>query len=450
MIEVIFFSIAGSGHVDSIDALLSKWQESSVIPAEYKPHIKYTLDIVEEGEQYPAATYYATYFNDSGQRFASVAEILHYAKQVEDFFGRQKIQGDIIKVFNEGATLKECISKINEITEGTNTTNTDEFQQPVMYSDTLVNPYDGIKFFIDPVDNLTGGIARGQVATIAAFTAHGKSTAWLSILYANAKRGRKCVYFSLELPLYIVWLELQTRYYYEEKHMQVTTTDLIQQKLNKEQTELVKSYEADFKRDIAANIYVCDSSELPADGVPTRATWLQLYRKWDSFLGGLDLVVHDHVGQYNLLYKDMGNHIIKQLQDVTVRFRSIKDNKACVTGFAVQCNREGYRYARRNNGVYDMTAIGDLNEIERTSAYVVFMFTSEESKIMQETVITTNKTRLGPTNLEPTPVAFLPAVITVGSTVEMVSYGDDFSDMGDDFGSSSGGLSQLLNDDDNF
>lgn len=450
MIEVIFFSIAGSGHVQEIDDLLTRWADAPYVPKEYKLAIQHTLEIVEEGGHYPALTYYGTFFTDTGTRHASVTEILHFARQAEDFLKRQYLQGEMLKVFNTTTTLDECTAKLDALTEGiASASAAEDFVKPTLYSETLDTPYDGIKLYIDPIDSITGGFERGQVGTIGAFTGHGKSTAWLSALYANAKRGRKCVYLSLELPVNLVWLQLQARYYHEEKGMNVTTTDLRQQTLSKEDTEKVKQYEADFLRDITANVYVCDSSELTAGVTESSQAWIQLYRRWDRHLGGLDLVIHDHVGQYNLLYPDKGNRMLVLIRDATIRFRSLTTGKATCTGFAVQCNREGFKRAAKFDGVYDLAAIGDLNEVERTSAYVVFLYTSAEKLIMQETAVTMVKTRFGQPLTEPTPVAFLPAILTVGNTVELVSFGDSFADLSDGFGTLSESFTSIgeLDDD---
>ena len=71
---------------------------------------------------------------------------------------------------------------------------------------------------------------------------------------------------------------------------------------------------------------------------------------------------------------------------------------------------------------------------ERASAYIVFLFTPEDKAISQETVVTLAKHRLGTTLSEPTPVSFIPSVSIVGSTVEQISYDDDISSFGDEFG----------------
>ena len=156
---------------------------------------------------------------------------------------------------------------------------------------------------------------------------------------------------------------------------------------------------------------------------------------------GLDLVVHDHIGQYERLFENKGNTIIKLILDATVLYRN-GNGVGVVSGFACQANREGKKRADRNGGLYDKSAVSDLNECERASAYLVFLYTPPDRIIVQETVVSMAKHRFGSILSEPTPVAFVPSVCTVGSTVEQISYSDDFSEMaGDsfDFGSSESG-----------
>lgn len=71
---------------------------------------------------------------------------------------------------------------------------------------------------------------------------------------------------------------------------------------------------------------------------------------------------------------------------------------------------------------------------ERASSYVIFMHTTDDSKIVQETKISLAKNRLGEVLPDPAIVTFNPAVLTVGSTVENISASEDsFSDFMGDF-----------------
>lgn len=225
----------------------------------------------------------------------------------------------------------------------------------------------------------------------------------------------------------------QARWLYEVHNLQVTSTDLIQKKLTKEMLAKVKSLESEYTEEFASNIIVCDSSVLPKGINKSSSVWVLLFKSWERKLKGLDLVAHDHIGQYDRLFPEEGNNIIKMITDATVVYKN-KEGAKIVSLFACQCNRDGLKRATKRNGVYDITAISDLNEVERASAYIVFLYTPEDKAISQETVVTLAKHRLGAILSEPTPVAFIPSVSTVGSTVEQISYNDDISSFGDEFG----------------
>ena len=72
-----------------------------------------------------------------------------------------------------------------------------------------------------------------------------------------------------------------------------------------------------------------------------------------------------------------------------------------------------------------MQAISDLNEVERSSSYVLFMYTSDDMKVVQETKISLSKNRLGSVTTEPITTSFNPSVCVVGSTIEKIEITDD-------------------------
>ena len=58
--------------------------------------------------------------------------------------------------------------------------------------------------------------------------------------------------------------------------------------------------------------------------------------------------------------------------------------KYLVTVGCAQTNREGNKRAEKNKGSYDLQALADLNELERSASYVVFLYTSDDMKLLQE------------------------------------------------------------------
>ena len=131
-------------------------------------------------------------------------------------------------------------------------------------------------------------------------------------------------------------------------------------------------------------------------------------------LGGrLDLVVYDHVGQIELMHPEKGNATLRNITSAGKSFMN-SDGSFPVTLWACQTNRTGYERALRRQGKYDLLAIGDLNEVERSSSYVIFLFKENEA-VVQELKITMAKHRFGALIPEPVSVAFNPAVYTVGA-----------------------------------
>lgn len=431
MIDVVFFSVAGNPDIPEITELFERWYDSPIVPKIYKESLKYTLDIVKEGGHYPARDYYQMYYQDSGQYYASVAELLHYSKIADEYFSRSKLQEDVTKLLNTSKTTDELRSELAALIDNTTSSEAEEDDSPMLYSSLVKTPNgEGILTGLQPIDQLTNGFQPGTVATVAGFTGHGKTQTAISIIFNNAKKKKKCVYLSLEMPKEQVWMMLEARYLYEFHNMQIASSDLMKRKLPKETLAKVESLEAQYIEDIASNIKVYDSSVLPKGLSSTSSVWTMLFKIWERRLGGLDLIVHDHVGQYDRLFPDEGNNIIKMITDATVTYRT-KESTKITTLFCFQTNREGLKRATKRNGVYDLAALSDLNEGERASAYVIFLYTPEDRVISQETIVTMAKHRFGPILSEPTPVTFIPSVSLVGSNVEQITYDGDLSSLGE-------------------
>ena len=191
-----------------------------------------------------------------------------------------------------------------------------------------------------------------------------------------------------------------------------------------------------FKEMMKSYLLIWDESKLSKKIMFSDRLLKQLYKKAETKLGGLDFVVWDHVTQFDLMYEGEGNRCIKTIQMVTKTYKN-QNNMPLMTGFAVQANREGWKRASKRDGRYDLTAISDNNEVERSSSYVLFLFTSEDMRLTQETKVTMAKNRLGQILVEPVVTTFNPAVLVVGDLISKVEYQDDFTDFGtgafDDF-----------------
>lgn len=451
MIESFYYSIANKKVNSTITSLVEDLIALPYTPKKDVRILKHVLEVAEKG-QYPSKQYFATFYDEPAYRTNNLAEIQEYVGKCKDFFKKEFLGQEVLKAVNDSNTaieLEQSLSKV--LSSSDEASASDEFDEfkPVTYTQNDEKPHaEGIKCGIQEVDEITNGFQRGTLASVGAFTGHGKSTELLSMMFENALAGKKNAFFSLELAKELIWSELEARYMAEVKGMDVTTTDFIQHRLTTEKAAEVKKYEDDFQSELASNIMVLDESVLSKTVVCDYKQIMRLFEKVQVSLGGLDITYWDHAHQLELLYKDCGNIAIRNITSATKVWLN-KDGVHPVSVLAVQTNREGEKRARKRQGLYDLQAIADLNEVERSSSYVVTLYTPDESKIIQETKVCMIKDRLGPVLVEPAVVTFLPQLITVGTQVESMQSEGNFDSLGTSFDDNSS-FDSFNGDDDDF
>ena len=442
-LEPLYFTIAGYASNDDIDGLLHRLLSISNLGKQDRTILEYTVDCSKQGS-YPSRAYYQQFYPTVSRAY-SLSELHVFVGEIEESYRRMRLLSGITEVaslthssqdFAEGLRSlldKEAVSVQDSGLSGLTSWS---------YGMEETQPHgDGLPMGVPEVDDLTSGFQPGNVASICAFTGGGKTVTCLSILFKNARKGKKCVYVSLELDPHMIWLMLETRYMYEVKGLSLNSQDLLFHKLSGEKREKVLAAEPDFQKDIAQNVIVVDTSVFTQDVMTDVSRLRQVYQALCRIMGGLDMVVYDHVNQLDLLFQGkngagLGNQILVKLREAGKTSPGV-GGVLPMTMFAVQCNREGYKRARKRGGTYDMTAIGDLSEVERTSTYVVFLYADEMSGETQEYKVMMAKHRLGRILPEPVTASFLPGVCCIGESVEMVSFEDDFASMGDSFGGGS-------------
>lgn len=433
MIEVLFYSIAGKKTNNTINDILSSFVESEYTPQQESKLIKHCLEVAKNGN-YPSFEYFSTFYSEPLVTYKSLAEITTYSQKCLDFYKQQFLQKKLISFINESETSSELIQKVEQLVQTRDVTVDDAVQdyQIQTYVDRLDKPVvKGIDSGISEFESVTNGFQGGTIASICAFTGHGKSTFAVSTVFKNVKNGKKCIFLSLEMAPELIVQQFEARYMYEVKGLSITTQDLIFQKLSSDIEEQVKAYDKDFREEIMSNLIILDESYISKQMMLNYKSFQKLIDAFATRMGGLDYLVIDHVGQFELMYPDCGNKIIKQLQSFTKTYTDSRGTRP-VTLFCVQTNRQGEQRARKRNGQYDMQAISDLNEVERSSTYIVFLYSSDDMKVVQECKLTLSKHRLGPVLTEPVVTTFNPAVCTVGSSIDRVEMSDDdFNSLGD-------------------
>lgn len=437
MIAKFFYSIAGIDRNENIDTMLLSLSTSEFINKKDKDVAKYCLDCGEQGN-YPSEDYFKNIYDKPDDTPKTLAEIIMNYKSLMDFHMRQFIMRQVTTGVNETTTASELLSRLSKVINDTEAANDEEFNFddciPELYGD--ANPLEnGLRMGIKELDNSTNGFQRGTVASICAYTGHGKSTAINSALYNNIREGKKVLLLSIEIPTDMAWKQFETRYMFSEKNIGVDVQNMTNHTLAPPIEKQVKSYEDDFKRDIVPNLLIIDESKITKKIMLDYRKISKLFRKAEKKLGGLDIVVVDHVGQLELQYPECGNSILRQLTSAAKTYRNEKGEKIMMM-WAVQCNREGVKRATRREGQYDLQAIADLNEVERSSSYCVFLYTSDAMKITQETKVSLLKARFGVPIPTPFVTSFTPSVVMVGKEFEKANPSDidfGFTEMNDDY-----------------
>ena len=428
MIATFFYSIAGLQQSNTIDDLLHNLSTLEYINPKDRNIAEYCLQCAEHGN-YPSADYFANVYEQPMTVLKTEAEIVLHYKELVDFHARQFIQREITKGINETSTSADLLTRLSKVISDTEAANDDEFNfddcVPELYGDTqpLKN---GLQTGVEDLDRVTFGFQRGTVASICGFTGNGKSTFINSFVYKNVTEGKKVLVFSIELPTDLTWKQYETRYMFEQG-VAVDVQAMTQHSLGSETEEQVRSLESNFNRDITPNLLIIDESKITKKIMTDYRKINKLFKAAEKKLGGLDMVVIDHVGQLELQYPEMGNIILRQLTSAAKTFKNENGEKVVMI-WAVQCNREGNRRAIRREGQYDLQAIADLNEVERSSSYCVFMYTSDAMKITQETKMSMLKHRFGVPIPVPFITSFTPSVVMVGKKFDRANMNDvDFS-----------------------
>lgn len=425
--NVFLYSIANKKRNQVIDDLIGLFLESEFIPEQDKRILRHCLEVGANG-QYPSPEYFGTFYPVAAFTFSNLSEIQTYVGKVLDRYKKSAIEKKVITLINDTTNASGLLTGLDDLVSGVDKADEsgDSFSdfKPILYSDGINRPESkGLMCGIPEIDDLTNGFQEGSIATIAAFTGQGKSTLTSSILFRNALAGKKCVLISLEMAPEVIWPQFQARFLYQCKGMQVDSQSIQMHKLSKEEAEYISGFDDDFRSQICSNLVILDESVLNKQLVLSVKGWQRLFRSIEKKLGGLDLVAFDHVGQFELLFPDKGNIILKQIQSAIKTYKCESGNRPASI-WCCQCNREGNRRAAKAGGKYDLQAIGDLNEVERSSSYVMFLFTDAEHISIQETLVSLVKHRLGGVLPDPATVQFHPELITVGLAVDPVTLDD--------------------------
>lgn len=240
----------------------------------------------------------------------------------------------------------------------------------------------------------------------------GKTTYATNIAYEAIKMNKNCVYFSLEMSAYDMYIKWLSRHSFN-KHIRIEHRDIKLHKLDEDNRRyLFEDIYIDLKNTYKPHLHIVDETQIYSYTTDGFSVLLNDIDKLfiEETGHGIDVVFVDHI---QLLKFDESNR--KTTSETTIinywvdYFRKqcmnfLNTKRQIVIILLSQANREGWKNAKHENrkkgivaGNYELTALAEANELERASSMVISVFTSDPLKAIRQAKVQLLKCRDGQT-----------------------------------------------------
>lgn len=269
----------------------------------------------------------------------------------------------------------------------------------------------GLFTFLNNIDDAYRGTKLGELDIIAAFVGQGKTTFAANLAYNGVMQGMNGMFVAMEMgfqemrDLFYVLHTCFPEWYDHHKYKHLAGKISFEKVCYGELSDLEHEFFSTASDDFSIRN---DFGELilyqPSDALTPSKLETELYdRSAELKERGktLDFVIVDYVGlmvaDKNERYGDHNvdmNGIIKRLKNLSINFQEGRGLRV-VTPF--QVNREGWKEAQKNEGVYKLTALSGANEAERAPDHIYSLYMTDDMKksgIMKITCLKSRKTAL--------------------------------------------------------
>lgn len=246
----------------------------------------------------------------------------------------------------------------------------------------------GIPTGITFIDEMVGGIHKGEITTFSGFAGHCKTTAAVNAAYNALIQGENVLYCSFEVPKDSIYSDFISRHSNNRKFkMRVPHYDIKKRKLKPEQWKYVsEEIIPDLNHGYDGRLYVVDETEF--DNY-SQYVFESKFREIEKVAleetgHGIDVIVIDHIQLLKFGYGRSSN-TGEVINEYVSYFRQqamnwLKTGRQVAFVVLSQTNRAGYEYAKENNGKYGATAMAEANELERASTLIITVYAETEMK----------------------------------------------------------------------
>lgn len=262
-----------------------------------------------------------------------------------------------------------------------------------IYENQLKDDFKGISFLCSDLDRRTGGIMSGTVCTLLGGPGSMKTTTAVNIAYNAMKDGKNVAFLSLEETPLVLYGKLLSRVSVDVGK-QLSVKDITQNSLDeKDKDVLLNEVEPYLNKEVLGRIYIIGEQDLgnySANTIESKLKEADLLAKRESAERGngedhgIDLLVVDHIQllKYAISGKDefaVINYYVSFFRQQSLSFLHQKREIAVM--LLSQANREGLHYAQRHDGQYLMQHVAEASEIERSSTYIISVYTDATVQI---------------------------------------------------------------------
>lgn len=242
---------------------------------------------------------------------------------------------------------------------------------------------------VDEIDNKNATFRKGTINTVMGYTGCYKTMYSTNVSYQAIKDNLNVCYVSLEISKEDMY------YNFLSKHStDVKFTDKISHSKAKfriltedEEKQLFNNILPDFDLNIAKHLIIIDENDFNSNtSVSFDSLFMKVEKSFQEKTGkGIDLIVIDHLNLLKFCESSISNDYAKVNHWMSYFRKSCNNflnrNKQVCIIIVAQCSRSGYENAKKNDGIYDLTAIAEGNEIERSSENVIALYSDGDLKM---------------------------------------------------------------------
>lgn len=251
----------------------------------------------------------------------------------------------------------------------------------------------GMYTFLDKIDDSCRGIKPGNLVMVAGFVGQAKSTLSANLVYNGIMQGMNGLFIPLEMNfnemrdfmycLHTTYPGWMSHPKYRNLVGKISYDKIRYGELSDMEEEFFTASNLDFSSNDFGKLCIYQPSEpLTPAGLEMKcqdfnATLQEEGRSLDflvvDYVGLMVPDRNDRYGDYNI---DL-NGIIKRLKIFSVNFNEGKGLRT-ITPF--QINREGWKDAQKNDGVFKLSALSNANESERSCDLIMTVYMTDEMK----------------------------------------------------------------------